>query len=154
MVLGASALAERSVEASGRDVSAARPLTPPLLGVFFAFATVMTGLSAITLLAPGGPLDAMWRIKPDAYAELRAFAPVSGIGFAVLCAMMAAACFGAVTRRRWGWMLGAALIVANALGDLGRALTGAWVEGLIGVAITGVLLWWLWRPATRAMFDR
>lgn len=130
-----------------------RALAPPLLAAFFAFATTMTALVAMTLLAPGGGADAIWKVKPDAYAQLLAFAPASGWAFAALSVLMAATCVGCFTRRNWGWMLAVGVIAANAIGD-GVRIASSPLEGSAGVVIAGAILYWFTRPTTRALFDR
>src|SRR5262249_28278274 len=59
-------------------------VTPGALAAFFAFATAMAAIVAITMLAPGTPLDAIWAVKPAEYAQLRSLAPASGVAFAML----------------------------------------------------------------------
>lgn len=150
MVLGSPALAEIGMARSGRDV---RAFTPIALGCFFTFATVMTGVVSITLFAPGGPLDAMWQVKPHEYQDLLLLRPASSAGFAALCIAMAATAFGCFRRKRWGWMLAVAIFTINALGDAAHGLSGAWLEGAIGVAIAMLILWWLTQPRVRALFS-
>ena len=150
MVLGAPALAEVGVAGSGCDV---RAVTPVALGCFFTFATAMTGAVSITLFAPGGPLDAMWQIKPHEYEDLLLLRPVSSVGFAALCVAMAATAFGCFRRKRWGWTLAVALFAINALGDAAHGLSGAWLDGAIGVSIALLILWWLTRSRVRALFS-
>jgi hypothetical protein len=131
-----------------------RPATPPLLGAFLIFATAMAALAAITLLAPGTPLDAAWRIKPAEYRQLLAMGPAVGLGFVALSGAAAIIAAGVFGRRRWPWRAAVVGIALNGAGDAIRALTGAWVEGLVGVAVTAANVWWLTRPHVRAAFDR
>lgn len=128
------------------------PVAPIVMGLFFVFATAMTALVALTMLTPGGPLDAIWSFKPAAHAQLAAFTPASGAAFAALSFVMAAASVGCFQRRRWGWTLALVLVAANGVGDLARAATGELAEGLFGAAVVAALLYWLSRPATRASF--
>jgi hypothetical protein len=149
MVLGPPPLAEIGLARSGRDV---RAITPTALGCFFTFATLMTGAVSVTLFAPGGPLDAMWQIKPHEYEDLLLLRPASSAGFAALCISMAATAFGCLRNKRWGWMLAIAIFTINALGDALRALTGGLVEGLFGAAVAALIVWWLTRAHVRALF--
>jgi hypothetical protein len=130
------------------------PVTPPLLGAFFVFAAVISAATAVTLLAPGTPLDGMWRIKPAEYAQLRGMGAWVGAGFVVLCAAAAIGSIGILRRRRWGWWFAVVGIGINALADAARIPMGAVFEGLIGVTVAGAILLWLTRPPVRALFDR
>jgi hypothetical protein len=129
------------------------PLTPGALGAFFAISTAITGWTGASLLWAATPFQALWGIKPGARAALSTFAPWTGIGFLLLSLVMALASYGAFRRRRWGRRLALAIFIANALGDASRALDGAWAEAAVGVAVTGVIVWWLLRPPVRALFD-
>ena len=128
--------------------------TPTVLALFFAFATLMCAFAAATLLFPGTPLDGLWRVKPDEHRQLLALGPAVGAGFAVLAVAMMAAGIGAWRRRRWGWALAVAIFAVNGLGDASRIVSGAVVEGAIGVAAAAAVLWWLTRPQVRRMFER
>ena len=149
MVLGAPPLAEIGMARGGRDVRTATPLA---LGCFFALATLMTGVVSVTLFAPGGPLDAIWQIKPHEYQDLLLLRPTSSAGFAILCIAMAATMIGCFQRKRWGLMLAITIFAINALGDAAHAFSGAWAEGAFGVAVAALILWWLTRHRVRALF--
>jgi hypothetical protein len=107
----------------------------------------------VTLLAPGSPLEAIWRWKPDEYRQLLALAPWTEAGFLGLTAAMAFAGYGTFRQRRWGLRQAMPIFAANALADAIRIPFGAPREGVIGVAVTGIILWWLTRPKVRALFE-
>ena len=125
-----------------------------MLGLFFAFATAMCTLAGLSLLTPSGPLDAIWRWKPDEHARLLALGPAVGAGFLLLALAMAAACYGAFARKRWGLRLAMAIFAVNALADAARMPFGGMWEGLIGLVVTAAILWWLSRARVRRSFDR
>ena len=128
--------------------------TPALLGLFFVFATAACALVGLSLIMPGGPLDAIWQWKPDEHRQLLALGPIVGAGFLALALVMAAASYGAFARRRWGLRLAMAIFAVNALADAARVPFGTVWEGAIGVAVTGIILWWLTRPKVSGAFDR
>jgi hypothetical protein len=128
--------------------------TPALLGGFFVFATVMCAFAGTTLLMPGGPLDALWAVKAEEHRELLGLGPAAAIGFLALALVMALTSYGAFRRRRRAWLLAIGIFAVNAIGDAMRIPAGAVVEGLIGVAAAGAVLWWLTRSPVRQMFDR
>jgi hypothetical protein len=112
----------------------------------------MCVLAGAALLTPAGPLDWIWRIKPDAHRQLLALGPRAGGGFLGLALVMAAASCGAFARRRWAWWLALFIFAVNALGDAARIPSGGLWEGLIGIAVTLVILWWLTRRPVRSLF--
>ena len=129
-----------------------RPLTPLVFGAFFAFATAMCVLAGLSLLTAGGPLDAMWRWKPQDYQQVREVGPLAGWGFLLLALVMASACLGMFRPREWGRRLAIAILAVNAAGDAARIVMGAWWEGAIGVSVAAALIWWLIRSPVRALF--
>ena len=80
----------------------------------------------------------------------RALGPWVGFLFPLLGLTLAAAGIGWLKRRHWGWILAVLLIGGNAVGDLARLVSGAWVEGAVGVLIAGALLIYMTRPACGA----
>jgi hypothetical protein len=139
---------------AGVQAATRAPVTPWALGAFFIFATAMSLLAGVTLLFPGTQLDAVWRVKPAEYAELRALGPWVGGGFLAMAIVGAWGARGAFQQRRWGWRLAIVALAVNGLADAARIPFGAVLEGLVGVSVTGTLLWWLTRPRVRALFDR
>ncbi len=120
-----------------------RPGGVTALGLFFLFGVLMSGLSAVSLLTPGGVLEPIWLIKPQArvgFASLGGWAPVLLI---VVCAVCAGSAYGFFTGKRWGYRLGVALLVANGIGDLGNAVFGTEPAAWIGVPIVALLLVYL-----------
>jgi hypothetical protein len=113
----------------------------------------MCALAGASLLTPNGALDWIWRIKPDEHRQLLAMGPAVGAGFLVLALIMALASAGSFARRRWAWALALAIFTVNALGDAARIPSGALAEGLVGIAATAAILWWLARRPVRALFD-
>jgi hypothetical protein len=129
-------------------------MTPVLLAVFFVFGTAMTALASLSLAWPDGPLAAMWRLKPDEFAKMRALGPLVPIGFSALSLTMAVTAYATLARRRWGWWLAVFIFAVNGLSDAARALVASEWSSLIGVAVAGLVLWWLSRRDVRAMFGR
>ncbi len=129
-----------------------KAVTPFLVGGFFVFSAVMVTLVAITLLAPGTPIDAIWSFKPDDLRTLRAIGSWLGFVFIGLALAFAIAAYGAFLRKPWGRGLAIAIFAISGASDAARMLTGAWVEGLLGVVLTCVILGWLATPNVRAVF--
>jgi hypothetical protein len=139
---------------AGGETDGRRAKTPAVLGLFFVFAAAMCTLAGLSLLTAGGPLDAIWRWKPDEHRQLLAFGPSIGAGFLALTLVMAAASHGAFARRRWGLWLAIAIFAINGVADATRIPFGAAWEGAIGVGASIVILWWLTRASVRQAFER
>lgn len=122
------------------------------IGIFLLWGAAMATFAGITLIFPGTFLDRAWAINPTGHAGLKALGPWVGFLFPVLGLALALAGIGWLKRRRWGWMLGVLLIAGNAAGDLARLVSGARVEGTVGVLVAGALLIYMSRPGMRHFF--
>jgi hypothetical protein len=123
-----------------------------VLAVFFVFGAGMAGLASLSLLFPGGALEPMWQLKPEARTHLASLGPI-GVG---LMAMVSIACAGAALGLRslagWGHKLAVALLGVNLLGDAANAIFAHDLRTLIGIPIGGVLIAYLLQPQIRALF--
>lgn len=129
-----------------------RPRGVTALGALFAFGTLASGLSAVSLLTPGGPLEPMWRLNPrahEAFAGMGAWAPLL---LAAVCLACAAAAYGFFAGRHWGYRVGVALLLINLAGDLVNAALGIEPRAVAGVPVVALLLWYLSSSKVRAFF--
>jgi hypothetical protein len=131
-----------------------RPRGFAAIGAFFLFGATMAAYAAVTLLKPGTALDGLWVLNKAGHAQLASLGKSAGLGFIVLSALLGSASVGWFRRRYWGWALGTAIIAINAAGDLINGLMGEWLKGAVGVAIAGLLLFYMTRPEVRNYFRR
>ncbi len=124
------------------------------VGVFLFFGATMASLAGATLSWPGTSLDRMWALNPTAHKELATLVKPAGILFLLLAAVLALSGTGWFKRRRWGWRLAVAVIATQVLGDLVNFFRGDLLRGGVGFGIATVLLFYLLRPAVRAVFNR
>lgn len=124
------------------------------IGVFFLFGATMAAYAAVTLLKPGTVLDRLWALNETGHAQLATLGKSAGLGFVVLSALMFTTAIGWFRRRYWGWLLGTTIIAINATGDLINGVMGEWLKGAVGVAIAGLLLFYMTRSGVRHYFER
>src|SRR3984893_3704380 len=124
------------------------------VGVFLFFGATMATLAGTTLSWPGTSLDRLWALNPTAHKQLATFARPAGILFLVLAATLALAGTGWFKRRLWGWRLAVAVIATQVLGDLVNCFRRDYWRGSVGFSIATALLFYLLRPAVRAVFNR
>lgn len=122
------------------------------LGIFLIFGSIMSLLAAITLLYPNTILTKIWAINPSAYNELQPFARIAGVGFVFLVPILVVASYGLFNFKKWGWKLAVGVIGANLLGDIANFMRGEYLKGLVGVTITGFILFYLTRVSIRRYF--
>jgi hypothetical protein len=132
-----------------------RPRRPPgvtALACLFAFGTLASGLSAVSLLTPDGPLEPMWRLNPRAREAFGQMGPWALL-LAAVCLACAASAYGFLAGRRWGYRLGVALLLTNLAGDLVNAALGIELRAVVGIPIVAVLLGYLSSRKVRAFFS-
>jgi len=131
------------------------PRRPPgvtALAGLFAFGTLASGLSALSLLTPGGPLEPIWRLNPRAREAFSHIGPWAPLLLAAVCLGCAAAAYGFFAGRRWGLRLGVALLLTNLAGDLVNTALGVEPRAVAGVLVVAAILLYLSSRQVRAFF--
>jgi hypothetical protein len=122
------------------------------IAIFFAVATCILLSVGTALLFPGSIMEAVWRLYPARRALLMPYRLWLGPGFLTLAIAMASASIGCFLKRRWGWWLSVAIFAINGLSDAAQILMGRFLEGGIGVAAAGAILFYLSQPSVRGAF--
>ncbi len=122
------------------------------LVLFFTAAAVLCMAAGLTIIFPDTALSAIWRIKPDEFAQLLNLRPWTGIGFLLLSGLMGATAWGCWNGSLWGWRMAIAIFAANDVGDAAQIFTGRILEGSIGITVVVAIVFWLTRPQVKAAF--
>ncbi len=109
-----------------------RPVGLTILAAFFAFGSLMALLASLALLLPGGVLEPMWALNPQAQVALTAlhsWGVVLMLTVGIACALAA---IGLWTRALWGHHLAVGILAVNLVGDVLNAAVRAtivrWLE--------------------------
>jgi len=124
------------------------------VGVFFFFGTLASFLAGITLAFPGTPLDRIWVLNLRAFRELGPLGRPIGIPFLLLSVALAFTTLSWFRHRLWGWRLAVVLVASQVVGGLVHIILGRIAEGVVGLTISGALLFYLLRGKVRAEFAR
>ena len=130
----------------------ARPAGVTALAYLFAVGVLASGLSAISLLNPGGALEPMWKLNPrarESFSRMGVWAPSL---LAVVCIACAACAFGFFVGKRWAYPLGVGGLLVNLTGDVINAALGIEPRAIVGVPIVALILWYLSSRQVRAFF--
>ena len=119
------------------------PLGIKLLAAFFAFGAAMCLLTIVMLLFPGGALDSLWRLNPDARVAFQQFGKLSILLMLVVGAACALAAIGLARRASWGIPLAIAILTVNLVGDALNAFVRHDLRTLIGLPIGGAMIVYL-----------
>jgi hypothetical protein len=144
---------DRSSYGTDKVAGHAMPCGITAVGVFLFFGATMASLAGTTLTWPGTSLDRMWALNPTAHKQLATFAKPAGILFLLLAALLASAGTGWFKQRLWGWRLAVAVVATQVLGDLVNFFRGDYWRGGVGFSIAAALLFYLLRPAVKAVFN-
>jgi uncharacterized membrane protein (UPF0136 family) len=100
-------------------------------------------LVMLAVAYPGGPLEILWRFKPEARDDFQEFGTFA-IG---LMAAVGAACglsaFGLARGAEWGRRLAICVLTVNLVGDAFNAVFRQDPLTLIGLPIGGLMIWYL-----------
>lgn len=130
-----------------------RPWGVVALALFFTFGTVMSGLTASALIAPGHWAGELWRLNPSARTGFQAMGSWAVPLMLVVAVACAGAAIGLWRGKRWGQQLTIGVLSVNLLGDLANGvLRGDW-RTLIGVPTGGAMLAYLLSRRIRAHFS-
>jgi hypothetical protein len=119
------------------------PLGIKLLAAFFAFGAMMCLLTVVMLLFPGGALEPIWQLNPDAHAAFQKIGNLSILLMFVVAAACALASIGLAEGARWGIRLALAILIVNLVGDSLNAFLRHDLRTLIGLPIGGAMIAYL-----------
>ena len=129
-----------------------RPWTVTSLSLFFGLGALVSAATLVALATPGGFLEPLWRLNPRAREQFASL----GLWAWVLLAVVSAACLTAAVGlwrgRRFGYLLGLALLTFSMLGDLANAVLGLEPRAWVGVPIAALFLAVLATGRARAFF--
>jgi hypothetical protein len=129
-----------------------RPAPVTGLSLFFAVGAAISATSLVALSFPGGFLEPMWRLNPRAHEHFQTMGPWALLLMSVVSVSCATAAVGLWHGRRYGYLLGVALLVFSLLGDLANATLGLEPRVWIGVPIAAAFLVLLTTGRSRAFF--
>jgi len=130
-----------------------RPVGLTILAAFFAFGSLMALLASLGLLLPGGVLEPMWRLNPQAQVSLTAlhsWGVVLMLTVGIACALAA---IGLWTRAMWGHHLAVGILAVNLVGDGLNVIVRGDLRALIGLPIGGAIILYLLRSRLREQFQ-
>ena len=97
----------------------------------------------LALTFPGGVLEAIWQLRPDARVEFQQFGTWSIALMAAVGAACGLAAFGLARGAEWGRHLAIGVLTVNLVGDTFNAVFRHDLRTLIGLPIGGLMIWYL-----------
>jgi hypothetical protein len=119
------------------------PLGIKLLAAFFTIGAAVCLLTIVMLLFPGGALDSLWRLNPDAQVAFQQLGKLSILLMLIVGAACALAAIGLAHRASWGIPLALVILAVNLVGDTLNAFLRHDLRTLIGLPIGGAMIVYL-----------
>lgn len=129
-----------------------RPVGVTIVGVVLFMASVAMAFGALVVFA-GSQWLAGYVPVAEARSVFTVFGPVVAMGMLLAAGLVAFAGYGALDGRSWAWALVLVLLGLNALGALAQLAEGD-VGGVLGLLVSGLVIWYFFRPEVRAWFGQ
>jgi uncharacterized membrane protein (UPF0136 family) len=120
-----------------------RSIGTTLLVVFFAAGALICLVTVLALAFPGGVLEPIWQLKPDALVQFQQMGNWSIALMAVVGAACGLAAVGLAKNAEWGGRLAIGILTVNLIGDTLNAILRHDPHTLIGLPIGGLMIWYL-----------
>jgi hypothetical protein len=114
-----------------------------LLVIFFAAGALICLVTMLALAFPGGSLEPIWRLRPDARVEFQKIGNWSVGLMAVVGVACGLSAIGLARNAEWGRRLAIGVLTVNLIGDSLNALLRHDPRTLIGLPIAGLMIWYL-----------
>ena len=122
------------------------PAGMKVLVVFFAFGATACAVTVAALLTPGGKLDIVWRLNPEAHLGFQKIGTaLSVLLMFVVGTACAWAAVGLARQKEWGRWLAIGILAVNLIGDSVGAVMRHDPRTLIGLPIGGAMMAYLWK---------
>ena len=112
------------------------PAGMKVLVVFFAFGATACAVTVAALLTPGGKLDIVWRLNPEAHLGFQKIGTLLSV---LLMLVVGTACawaaVGLAWQKQWGRRLAIGILALNLVGDSVSAVVRHDPRTLIGLPI-------------------
>ena len=114
-----------------------------MLVVFFAAGALICLVTMLALALPGGFLEPIWQLKPEALVEFQKMGSASVALMAVVGGACGLAAVGLARNAEWGRQLAIGILTVNLVGDTLNAILHHDPRTLIGLPIGGLMILYL-----------
>ena len=122
------------------------PAGMKVLVLFFSFGAIACAATVAALLTPGGTLDPVWRLNPEARLGFEKIGTALAVPLMVVVGTACAlAAVGLAQKKEWGRRLAIGILAVNLIGDCGGAVVRHDLRALIGLPIGGAMMAYLWK---------
>ena len=120
-----------------------RSVATILIVIFFAAGALICLVTMFALAFPGGFLEPIWRLKPEARVEFQKIGSWSVALMAVVGAACGLSAVGLAKNAEWGRRIAIGVLTMNLVGDSLNALFRHDPRTLIGLPVGGLMILYL-----------
>jgi len=131
-----------------------RPGRITALSIFFAAGTIISFISAISLVFPDSFLQPMWKLNPRALESFHRLGSWSILLMLLVSIFCGLAAVGLWSGKLWGYWIAIGMLIMNLIGDIYNFASGTESRAVIGVPIVLLILFLIIKPEIMAYFKR
>ena len=121
-----------------------------MLVIFFAAGALICFVTTLALAFPGGFLEPIWQLKPEARLDFQQMGNWSIALMALVGTVCGLAAVGLARNVEWGRRLAIGILIVNLVGDTLNAILRHDPITLIGLPIGGLMIYYLVRKGRAA----
>ena len=130
-----------------------RPTGVTVLAVLAIIAGAFAVFAGLAFMAFGAFAGAAGiSANSGTFGALGALGALAGIAFLVYAAFAFAVAYGMFKKMRWAWYAGLVLAGLGALGAIMSLVSAEFFSGLLSLAISAVIVWYLLSPPVQTWF--
>lgn len=133
-----------------------RPKGVLIVAIVGLIAAILALIIGISIIIPGTPLDVLWTLKNSFPVGFKStfIGIIFGYFLLILGLIMLYIIHGLIKGRKWAWWITIIVFTVNGIGDaVSVAFGDGGVDGISGVLIAAVLLFYLTRPGVKKYFE-
>jgi hypothetical protein len=132
-----------------------RPKGILILAIVMFFAAFMGFIVFISTFINGTPLDVIWTLNNSIPQDFKnsLLGKILGIFVFIIGIVALSAGWGLLKGLKWAWWITVIIFVLNGIGDVVRVVLGGF-EGIVGILIALIILYYLTRPDVKAFFNK
>jgi uncharacterized BrkB/YihY/UPF0761 family membrane protein len=134
-----------------------RPKGVLIVTIIVFIAAILALIIGISIIIPGTPLDVIWTLKNSFPIGFKStfIGIIFGYFLLALGLIMLYSAYGLTKGRKWAWWITVIIFTVNGIGyAVSVALGSSGSDGITGILIAVVFLFYLTRPSVKNYFEK
>ena len=133
-----------------------RPRGVLIVAIIALIAAIIALIVGISIIFPGTPLDVIWTLKNSFPPGFRNTSLGITFGYFLLIGVLILlyAAYGLIKGKKIAWWITILIFTANGIGDAISLIYGGGINGISGIIIATIFLFYLTRPGVKKYFQK